>query len=184
VRIGLYPNLGVCWYTTLICGPGRPTLAVVDFAAPYGVFSVARRFEPLTWAAGCHSRRKREPETAGAAGDGYYFACGCLDATTAPAAAAFNTAYTAKFNTPPSTYSPEAFDATNAMIDAIKTAAGKGTVTRQAVESAISALDYKGITTAIKFAPNGEVEAKNLIVNLFQQKKGVIVGLGDITKIK
>jgi hypothetical protein len=34
VRIGLYPNLGECWYTALICGPGRPTIAVIDFAAP------------------------------------------------------------------------------------------------------------------------------------------------------
>jgi len=34
VRIGLYPNLGVCWYTALICGPGRPTVAVIDLAAP------------------------------------------------------------------------------------------------------------------------------------------------------
>ena len=34
VRVGLYPNLGVCWYTALICGPGRATVAVVDFAAP------------------------------------------------------------------------------------------------------------------------------------------------------
>ncbi|HEY2719379.1 MAG TPA: phosphotransferase [Solirubrobacteraceae bacterium] len=34
VRIGLYPNLGVCWYTALVCGPDRPTVAVVDFAAP------------------------------------------------------------------------------------------------------------------------------------------------------
>jgi hypothetical protein len=34
VRIGLYPNLGVCWYTTLICGPDRATVAAIDFAAP------------------------------------------------------------------------------------------------------------------------------------------------------
>ncbi|HTZ88198.1 MAG TPA: phosphotransferase [Solirubrobacteraceae bacterium] len=34
VRVGLYPNLGVCWYTALVCGPGRPTVAAVDFAAP------------------------------------------------------------------------------------------------------------------------------------------------------
>jgi hypothetical protein len=34
VRIGLYPNLGACWYTALVCGPDRPTVAVVDFAAP------------------------------------------------------------------------------------------------------------------------------------------------------
>ncbi len=34
VRVGLYPNLGVCWYTALVCGPDRPTVAVIDFAAP------------------------------------------------------------------------------------------------------------------------------------------------------
>jgi thiamine kinase-like enzyme len=34
VRIGLYPNLGRCWYTAFVCGPGRPTVAVVDMAAP------------------------------------------------------------------------------------------------------------------------------------------------------
>jgi hypothetical protein len=34
VRIGLYPNLRACWYTALVCGPGRPTVAVIDFAAP------------------------------------------------------------------------------------------------------------------------------------------------------
>jgi thiamine kinase-like enzyme len=34
VRVGLYPNLGRCWYTAFVCGPGRPTLAVVDFDAP------------------------------------------------------------------------------------------------------------------------------------------------------
>ncbi len=33
-RIGLYPNLGVCWLTAYVCGPGRPAVAVVDYAAP------------------------------------------------------------------------------------------------------------------------------------------------------
>ncbi len=33
-RLGLYPNLGVSWITACICGPDRPTLAVLDFAAP------------------------------------------------------------------------------------------------------------------------------------------------------
>jgi hypothetical protein len=33
-RLGLYPNLGVAWLTAFICGPGRPTVAIVDFAAP------------------------------------------------------------------------------------------------------------------------------------------------------
>jgi len=114
----------------------------------------------------------------GAAGNGWFFSCGCQDATTAPEAAAFNTAYTAKYNTPPSTYSPEAYDATNAMIEAIKAAVSKGNPTRASVEDAINALDYKGITTEVKFASNGEVAQAT--VNLYEQKDGKIVELGDI----
>ena len=33
-RLGLYPNLGVAWVTAFVCGPERPTVAVIDFAAP------------------------------------------------------------------------------------------------------------------------------------------------------
>ncbi len=53
---------------------------------------------------------------AGTAGNGWFFACGCQDATTAPAAKQFTADYMAAYNTPPSTYSPEAYDATNALI--------------------------------------------------------------------
>ena len=118
--------------------------------------------------------------TAGAAGDGYYFACGCLDGTTAPSAKAFNDAYTAKYKTPSSTYSPEAFDATNAMISAISAAQKAGGVTRASVETAVNALDFQGITTTVKFTPTGEVAQAT--VNLYQQKAGTIVLLGDISK--
>ena len=130
----------------------------------------------------CHCDRttasSARPRCSGAAGNGWYFSCGCLDATAAPEAKAFNDAYTKKFNTPPSTYSPEAYDATNAMIDAIKTAVSKGTPTRQSVEDAINNLDYKGITTVVKFQPNGEVAQAT--VNLYQQKEGKIVLIGNI----
>ena len=33
-RLGLYPNLGVSWITAMVCGPDRPTVAVVDTCAP------------------------------------------------------------------------------------------------------------------------------------------------------
>jgi branched-chain amino acid transport system substrate-binding protein len=114
----------------------------------------------------------------GSAGNGWYFSCGCQDATTAPQASAFRDAYQKAYNTPPSTYSPEAYDATNAMIQAILTAAKSGSVTRQAVETAVNQLDYKGITTTVKFAPSGEVAQAT--VNLYEQKNGKIVELGDI----
>ncbi len=34
VRIGCYPNMDAAWYTAFVCGPHRPTIAVVDFEAP------------------------------------------------------------------------------------------------------------------------------------------------------
>jgi Phosphotransferase enzyme family len=33
-RIGLYPNMGVAWVTAFVCRENRPTVAVIDFAAP------------------------------------------------------------------------------------------------------------------------------------------------------
>jgi branched-chain amino acid transport system substrate-binding protein len=117
---------------------------------------------------------------AGTAGDGWYFTCGCSDATIAPAAKSFTTAYKSTFNQDPSTYSPEAFDAANAMIEAIKAAAKNGTPTRQSVETAVNNLDYKGITTEVKFDKTGEVDQNAQVVNLFQQKNGTISLLGNI----
>ena len=117
---------------------------------------------------------------AGAAGDGWYFTCGCSDATVAPEAKDFTAAYNKAFGSDPSTYSPEAFDAANAMIEAIKTAAKDGAPTREAVEKAVDALDYKGITTTVKFDETGEVDASAQVVNLFQQENGEIKLLGNI----
>jgi hypothetical protein len=34
LRLGLTPNEGVAWFTALLCGPGRATVAVIDFRAP------------------------------------------------------------------------------------------------------------------------------------------------------
>ena len=46
IRLGLYPNLGVSWVTAFVCGPDRPTAAVIDFAAPLppdGELTIERR---------------------------------------------------------------------------------------------------------------------------------------------
>ena len=116
----------------------------------------------------------------GTAGDGWYFSCGCLDATTAPAAQAFAAAYKAAFNTDPSTYSPEAYDATNALITAMSAAKAAGGITKASVETAVNSLDYKGITTEVKFESTGEVVASAQTVNLFKQESGKIVLLGNM----
>jgi branched-chain amino acid transport system substrate-binding protein len=114
--------------------------------------------------------------------EGWYLSCGCQDATVAPESKAFAEAYEAKFNTPPSTYSPEAYDAANIIIQAIKTAKENGQVTRESVNDAVDKTDYKGITAQIKFSENGDLPEGEGTVNLFQVKKGEIVSLGDITQ--
>lgn len=117
---------------------------------------------------------------AGAAGDGWFFSCGCLDAVTAPGAEDFTKAYKEAYQDDPSTYSPEAYDAANAMIEAIKAAAADGEVTRESVSKAIKDLNYEGITTTIKFQENGELEESSQVINLFEQKDGAISVVGDI----
>jgi branched-chain amino acid transport system substrate-binding protein len=123
-------------------------------------------------------------KNSGAAGNGWYMTCGCQDATVAPQSKAFAKAYQAKFHQPPSTYSPEAYDATNAMIQAIKTASASGTPTRASVEAALDKIDYKGITTTIKFQSNGEILSSAQVVNLYRQENGKIKELGNIKNQK
>jgi branched-chain amino acid transport system substrate-binding protein len=116
------------------------------------------------------------------AGNNWYFSCGCIDATVAPSAAAFADAYEARFKTDPPAYSAEAYDATNAMIDALQTADAAGTVSRATVLAAVNKLDYNGITTTISFEPDGEQVATNHTVNLFKQVDGKIELVGNITQ--
>jgi branched-chain amino acid transport system substrate-binding protein len=123
-------------------------------------------------------------KNAGAAGDGWYFTCGCQDPTKAPQSAAFITAYKAMFNEDQSTYSAEAYDAANVFINVINTiVTSGGTPSRTTILAGLKTVDYQGITAEIKFEANGEVNASNLIVNLFQDQKGSDVGLGDINKL-
>lgn len=121
----------------------------------------------------------------GSAGNGWYMTCGCQDATVAPTAQAFAAAYQAKYHTPPSTYSPEAYDAANLLIDTINNVLSSGQqVTRTSVLTQLNKEDFKGITTEIKFAANGELQASSLTVNLYRQENGVIKSLGNINQLK
>ena len=51
-------------------------------------------------------------------------------------------------------------------------------MTRQTVEDAVNNLDYKGITTTVKFQSNGEVQQQ--VINLYHQESGKINLVGDI----
>src|SRR3954454_3872961 len=121
-------------------------------------------------------------KNAGSAGNNWYFTCGCQDATIAPDAKQFATDYKAKFNEDPSTYSPEAFDATNLVLDAISKATAPAT--RQSVLEQLNKEDFQGITTTIKFASDGELASSSLIVNLYRQEGGTIKSLGNINQVK
>ena len=66
------------------------------------------------------------------------------------------------------------------MIEAIKAAAKSGTPTRQTVSAAVNKVNYKGITTTVKFDSKGEVDTSAATVNLFTQKNGTIVLVGNI----
>jgi branched-chain amino acid transport system substrate-binding protein len=112
---------------------------------------------------------------AGAANaEGVYLTCPCNDANVDPNAADFTAAYKAKFNTNPGTYSPESFDAANAIIEAMKGI--DGDITREKVVEAVKAIDYKGITKQIKFEPNGEVAGKTIFVYQVKAGKRAILG--------
>jgi branched-chain amino acid transport system substrate-binding protein len=123
-------------------------------------------------------------KNAGPAGYGWYFTCGCQDPTKAPQSQAFIAAYKAAYKEDPSTYSPEAYDAANLFIDDINTIVSSGgTPTRATILAGLTSIDYKGITADIKFQSDGEVVPQNLVVNLFTDKNGTNVGLGDINKL-
>ena len=57
--------------------------------------------------------------------EGTYLLCPCGDANVDPKAKAFADAYKAKFNKPAGTYSPESYDAANAIIAAMKSVDGE-----------------------------------------------------------
>jgi branched-chain amino acid transport system substrate-binding protein len=112
---------------------------------------------------------------AGAANaEGIYLTCPCNDANVDPNATEFTAAYKAKFKTNPGTYSPESYDAANAIIAAMKSVGAD--LTREKVVAAVKTIDYKGITKQIKFEPNGEVAGKTIFVYQVKGGKRAILG--------
>jgi branched-chain amino acid transport system substrate-binding protein len=90
-------------------------------------------------------------ESAGdAAAEGVVLTCPC-----APSPDDFASAYEEAFDTAPGTYSPEAYDSANIILEAIKA----GNYDRESINSYVSDIDYTGITKNFKFDTNGEVEA-------------------------
>jgi branched-chain amino acid transport system substrate-binding protein len=107
--------------------------------------------------------------------DGAYLTCACGDANTDPKAAAFVSSYKTVNGAPPGTYSGEAYDATNALIQVLKGLGSKPTAA--AVVTAYKNVDYVGLTKTIKFTPSGEVEGNAVYVYKVENGKRVVLGL-------
>ena len=113
--------------------------------------------------------------------NGAYLTCACGDANSDPKAAAFVTAYKALNGAAPGTYSGEAYDATNALIQVLKGLGDKPTAA--AVVDAYKKVDYVGLTKTIKFTPAGEVEGDAVYVYKVENGKRVVLGLiSDLLK--
>ncbi|HEY9476677.1 MAG TPA: branched-chain amino acid ABC transporter substrate-binding protein [Mycobacteriales bacterium] len=106
--------------------------------------------------------------------EGWLFTCPCADARVDPKAKSFLDAYKTEFNADPGTYSPESYDAANAIIAAMSTISGD--VTRDKVVEAVKKVDYAGLTKQVKFEPNGEVSGKTIFVYGVDNGKRVLKG--------
>jgi branched-chain amino acid transport system substrate-binding protein len=108
----------------------------------------------------------------GSPAEGAYLSCACADETQNPSAASFVSAYKAMFNTDPAIYSAEAYDATNAVLAAIKS----GATTPVAINNYLANNSYSGITKTIKFLPNGNISGGTIYV--YKVESGKIVQIG------
>ena len=108
--------------------------------------------------------------------EGVLLTCPCGDANVDPKAKDFLASFKLVNNgTKPGTYSPEAYDATNAIISVLKTL-GSSPSDRAKVATAFKTVDYQGITKQIKFTSTGEVTAK--IVFVYKVANGTRTVLG------
>ena len=111
-------------------------------------------------------------DAGGAPAEGAYLSCACADATKIPAAQAFSAAYQAQFGSAPEIYSGEAYDAANAVLQAIKS----GATTPTAINTYLATINYQGITKTVKFQPNGNVFGGTIYV--YKVESGKVVQIG------
>jgi branched-chain amino acid transport system substrate-binding protein len=116
--------------------------------------------------------------TAGAsAAEGALLTCPCGDITGNPSAASFVSAYTAQAGSAPGTYSAEAYDAANVILNAIKA----GNKTSAAINDYLKTVSYTGLTKTIKFDAQGEVQSPT--VYIFEVKGGKVVFDGSVDQL-
>ena len=109
--------------------------------------------------------------TPASAANNVLLTCACASSVNA----AFNKAYQglSHFSAANATYAPEAFDAANAIINAMK---HLKKITRAGIVAQLHKLSYKGMTKVVKFQRDGNIAGSAIFVN--QVKSGKVVQLG------
>lgn len=118
-------------------------------------------------------------ELAGDASEGWYLTCPCTDATVEEGTKKFAEDYQKEFNRAPGTYSAEAYDLTNMVIEEIKKLGDKPE--REALRDALAKATYKGLTKEFSFDENGEFKGKDIF--LYQVKGGKIEYQGNVNDL-
>ncbi len=92
---------------------------------------------------------------------GTLISCPCQTLSSSGPAGTFETQFKALAGFAVGTYSAESYDATNAIIDVMKTiaasSAGVGGITRAAVVAGLKTVDFQGLTKTIQFKSNGDI---------------------------
>jgi branched-chain amino acid transport system substrate-binding protein len=179
VHDGINPTKDYTSEATKIIGENPDVLFYSGYYAELALLSKAlhdKGFKGTTMS-GDGSLDPKYIEQAGApAANGAYLTCACGDANSDPAAAAFVTSYKrVNAGARPGTYSGEAYDATNALIEVLKSLGDN--VTRESVAAAFPKVNFKGLTKTVKFQPSGEVEGANVFI--YKVENGQIKVLGN-----
>lgn len=177
VREGIAPTKDYTAIATKVASSGADALYYTGYFADAALFAKALTSAGFNGVKMSDDGANDDQFIAGAgatAAEGWQFTCPCLDARVDPNAKAFFDAYKAKFNSDPGTYSPEAYDAANAIISVMEKIGAQ--VTRDKVVQGLKSVDYKGITKEIKFQANGEVSGTTIFVYEVKGGKRVLKG--------
>src|SRR5579875_379484 len=101
--------------------------------------------------------------------NGTYISCACADLTKSVAAQPFARAFKQLAHFPVGTYSAEAYDATNAIIDVMKSLGAPSHITRAAI--------VKGLTKVVHFQPNGNISGTAVYIYQVVNGKIGVIGL-------
>lgn len=114
-------------------------------------------------------------EAAGAANaEGAVMTCPCAPIGDIEGGPEFQKAYKEATGDEPGTYSPEAYDAANVLLEGIK----QGNTTREKLNDFLGTVSYKGITKTLKWDDKGEIA--EITIYAYTVKNGEITPIGPI----